>query len=117
MMTISKHANTSSVTPITENLDGWMVIAGKPIMKTWVMHTSEDGSMMSGYWEATPGTYHATYTEYEFVHLIEGKIVITADGQSPVTVAAGDAFVVEPNFTGTWEIVETVRKHFDIKLK
>ena len=55
MLTISKHANTSSVTPITENLDGWMVIAGKPTMKTWVMHTSEDGSMMSGYWEATPG--------------------------------------------------------------
>ena len=117
MLTISKHADVAGISPITEDLDGWVVTKGKPEMKTWVMHTSEDGSMISGYWEATPGTYHATYTEYEFVYLIEGKIIITADGQSPVTVKAGDAFVVEASFKGTWEIVESVRKHFDIKLK
>jgi len=117
MLTISKHADVAGISPITEDLDGWVVTKGKPEMKTWVMHTSEDGSMISGYWEATPGTYHATYTEYEFVHLIEGKIIITADGQSPVTVKAGDAFVVEASFKGTWEIVESVRKHFDIRLK
>lgn len=85
-------------------------------MKTWVLHTSADGTMMSGYWEATQGSYHATYTAYEFVHLIAGKIIITPDGGAPVTVVAGDAFVVEKDFKGTWEIVEAVRKHFDFKL-
>jgi len=33
-----------------------------------------------------------------------------------VTVVAGDAFVVEADFKGTWKIEEAVRKHFDIKL-
>ncbi len=51
--------------------------------------------MISVYWEATLGTYHASYSKYEFVHLISGKITITPDGGQPVQVGPGDAFVVE----------------------
>jgi uncharacterized cupin superfamily protein len=113
---ILKHPDLSSVSPIMEDLNGWTVTAGNPTMKTWVLNTSNDGSMISGYWEATPGTYYAVYTEYEFVHVIEGKVIITPDDGEPVKIGAGDAFVVEAGFKGTWEIIETVRKHFDIKL-
>ena len=117
MQTVVNLPPPSSATPITENLDGWVVKDGTPTMKTWILHTSEDGTMISGYWEATPGTFHATYTAYEFVHLIEGKITITPDGGEPVTVTAGDAFAVEKEFKGTWKIEEKVRKHFAIRLK
>ncbi|MEN9895547.1 MAG: hypothetical protein RIR97_1399 [Pseudomonadota bacterium] len=116
MATIVKLADPKTVEPVVTDLDGWVVVEGSPTMKTWVLHTSDDSRMMSGYWEATPGTYHATYSDYEFVHLIEGRIVITPDGGEPVTVKAGDAFVVEADFKGTWKIEETVRKHFDFKL-
>lgn len=102
---------------INTDLEGWKVVAGSPTMKTWILHTSADGSMISGHWEATPGTYHATYTKYEFVHLISGKIKITPDGGQSVQVGPGDAFVVEAGFKGTWEIQEAVRKHFAIQLK
>lgn len=101
--------------PITSDLDGWRVVEGKPTMQTWVQHTSADGSMLSGTWAATPGSWHATYTEYEFVHIIRGRITITPDGGAPVQVGPGDAFVVEPGFTGVWRIEEAVLKHFDIK--
>ncbi len=117
MSTIVKLPPLSSVTPSDATLDGWVVTAGSPTMKTWVLHTASDGTMMSGYWEATPGSYHATYSAYEFVHLIEGRIVITPDGGTPVTVVAGDAFVVEKDFKGTWKIEEKVRKHFDFRIK
>jgi uncharacterized cupin superfamily protein len=100
----------------TNDLDGWVVVSGSPTMKTWGLHSNKQGTMASGVWEATPGTYHATYEAYEFVHMLEGKIIITPDGGDPVTVQAGDAFVVESDFKGTWEIVEKVRKHFDFKL-
>jgi uncharacterized protein len=116
MATIVKLPPVTSVTPSHDTLDGWVVTAGAPTMTTWVLHTSTDGTMMSGYWEATVGSYHATYTAYEFVHLIAGRIVITPDGGAPVTVVAGDAFVVEKDFKGTWKIEENVRKHFDFKL-
>jgi uncharacterized protein len=81
-------------------------------MKTWVLHTSADGTMISGLWEATPGTFHATYESFEFVHLLAGKLTITPDGGTAVSLKAGDAFVVEPNFKGTWTIEATVRKQF-----
>jgi uncharacterized protein len=103
--------------PITGDLDGWKKVEGNPTMKTWVQHTSADGSVISGTWEATPGTYHATYNTYEFVHLIKGEITITEDGGNATNVSAGDAFVVEAGFKGTWKIKQAVLKHFCIKLK
>ena len=54
----------------TGDLAGWVVVEGKPTMKTAVQHTTADGKVMSGTWQATPGTYHATYSDYEFVHMI-----------------------------------------------
>lgn len=85
-------------------------------MKTWIQHTSADGSVVSGTWEATPGSYHATYSAYEFVHLIEGEITITPDGGSPVKVGPGDAFVIEADFKGVWVVEKPVRKHFVVKI-
>lgn len=116
MSTITKLAVDLNTAPDTNDLDGWVVVEGSPSMRTWAVHTSSDGTMLSGIWEATPGTYHATYEAYEFVHMIAGRIVITPDGGTPVTVQAGDAFVVEADFKGTWKIEEAVRKHFDFKL-
>lgn len=116
MNTIEKLGDISAMEPVTADLDGWVVVEGTPSMKTFVQHTSNDGSMISGYWEATPGTYHATYTEYEFVHIMEGKLTITPDGGTPVVLGPGDAFVVEAGFKGLWKIEETIRKHFAIKL-
>lgn len=105
-----------SVAPIEADLEGWQKLAGNPSMKTWIEYTSEDGKVLSGWWSATPGTYHASYTALEDVYLIRGRIVITPDGGSPVEVAAGDSFVVEKTFRGTWEIKEEVFKHFVIKV-
>jgi len=96
----------------TGDLPGWVVVEGKPTMTTTVQHTTADGKILSGTWQATPGTYYATYTDYEFVHLISGRIIITQDGGQPVEVGPGDAFAVEANFKGTWKIVEPVTKHF-----
>jgi uncharacterized cupin superfamily protein len=85
MKHLFKLDNQPSVEVINEILEGWTVVKGSPTMKTWILHTSNDGSMMSGMWTATPGTYHATYTEYEFVHLIEGRITITPEVDNPWT--------------------------------
>jgi uncharacterized cupin superfamily protein len=49
--------------------------------------------------------------------LIEGKITITPEGGESYTVTAGDSFIIEKGFVGTWKIEENVKKHFHIKLK
>lgn len=113
MQSITRLPPTDGIDPAIGDLDGWVVTEGTPSMQTWVLHTATDGAMVSGIWECTVGSYHATYTAYEYVVLIAGRIVITPDGGTPVTVKAGDAFVVEKDFKGTWKIEENVRKHFD----
>ena len=117
MQTITRLPATTGASPSTDDLDGWIKTDGNPQMKTWVLHTSAAGDMVSGIWECTVGSYHASYSAYEYVVLIAGRITITPDGGTPVTVVAGDAFVVEPTFKGTWKIEENVRKHFDFRVK
>lgn len=105
------------VEPIETDLEGWEKISGAPKMKTWIEYTADDGSVISGWWEATRGTYKVCYSAWEFVHLIEGAITITPDGGQSYTVGPGDAFIVEKDFEGIWEIEEQVLKHFVIRLK
>ena len=79
MQSITKLPATTGIAPSTADLDGWLVTEGTPSMKTWVLHTASDGSMVSGIWECTKGSYHATYTNYEYVVLIQGRITILFD--------------------------------------
>ena len=111
----------SHLTPDTEDAHGWVPVpcapgdveCSVPTMKTYELHTSTDGSMLSGVWEATPGSYRTNFIAYEFVHMIYGRIVITPDDGSPaMTVQGGDTFVMEADFKGTWKIEQAVRKYF-----
>lgn len=97
------------------SIPGWSVIAGNPQMKSYFQFRSSDGSVICGVWTSSVGTYRAVYADpamHEFVHLIEGKLVITPKDGKPVTLGPGEAFVVEPGFEGTWEVIEPVRKRF-----
>jgi len=105
-----------NVDPITTDLDGWVPTDGQPTMKTWLEHVPADGKFLTGFWEATPGTYKVTYNADEMVHMFEGKATLTdAEGKS-VTYQGGDSFLVEAGFKGTWKTEETVHKIFAIRM-
>lgn len=104
------------VTPITENLEGWTPVDGNPKMKTYILKEVRDKTVMSGYWECTPGTYKVKADEYEFLKLIEGKIIITPKGGKPVVVVAGEAATMEKGFEGTWTITQKVKKFWMARL-
>ncbi|MGE0844718.1 MAG: cupin domain-containing protein [Flavobacteriaceae bacterium] len=92
------------------------IVSGSPRFSTWNATEDDGGTVFCGVWEATPGTWRIAYDEWEFCHIISGVSVLTdADGNSR-RVAAGDAFVIRPGFSGTWEVVETTRKHYVIRL-
>lgn len=99
------------------DLDGWRKVEGDPSMKAWREYTADDNSVVCGHWEATPGTYHATYNAWEFIHLLEDKITITPDGGEVRHVGPGDTFIIEKGFKGTWHIEEKARKVCACKLK
>jgi hypothetical protein len=91
------------------------IIAGDPKFRTWNVDEQPNG-LYSGIWESTPGKWRIFYDEWEFCHILSGVSVITEDGGAKRTVSAGDSFVLQPGFSGTWEVVETTRKAYVIRV-
>ncbi|TIQ30597.1 MAG: cupin domain-containing protein [Mesorhizobium sp.] len=107
--------NTESVEPEAGAPAPDRVISGDPKFRTWNVE-ARDGGLYAGIWEATPGKWRIVYDEWEFCHILAGVSVIAEDNGEARTVKAGDCFVLRPGFTGTWEVLETTRKEYVIKL-
>jgi uncharacterized cupin superfamily protein len=90
------------------------VISGDPRFATW--NVEEADGLYAGIWEATPGKWHIEYEEWEFCHILSGVSVVTEEGGHAHTVRAGDSFAIRPGFKGTWEVVETTRKEYVIRV-
>ena len=90
------------------------LLSGNPKQTIWVHYTSAAGNFIAGIWRSEPGKWHISYTEEEFCHMLEGLSIVTETGGSPVTVRAGESFVIPSGFVGTWEVVEATTKRFVI---
>jgi uncharacterized cupin superfamily protein len=91
------------------------VISGDPQFRTWNAEEGE-GGLYAGIWEATPGKWRIEYDEWEFCHILSGVSVVTEDGGAEHILRAGDAFVLRPGFKGSWQVLETTRKEYVIRL-
>lgn len=91
------------------------LIAGSPVFRTWNIEEA-DGGLYAGVWEATPGKWRIVYDEWEYFHILAGHSVLTEEGGEPVHLRAGDSMVLRPGFKGTWEVVETTRKDYVIRV-
>lgn len=91
------------------------LLAGDPRFTTWNVEEA-DGGLYAGIWQSTPGKWRIVYDEWEFCHILSGVSVIAEDGGEARTVRAGDSFVLRPGFRGTWEVVETTRKEYVIRV-
>jgi uncharacterized cupin superfamily protein len=92
------------------------VVFGSPTFETWSTYESADGKYFAGLWRATPGRWRIAYTEWEYCEMLEGVSTITSAHGKALTFKAGDRFVLEPGFEGTWEVVETTLKRYVIHL-
>ncbi len=91
------------------------LLSGDPKFRTWNVEEA-DGGVYAGIWEATPGMWRIEYDEWEFCHILSGVSVIAEEGAEARTVKAGDSFVLRPGFKGSWEVLETTRKQYVIRL-
>ena len=90
------------------------VVKGDPVFTSWTLE-DRDG-LYCGIRESTPGAWRVSYDEWEYCRILSGLSILTEEGGAPVTLRAGDSFVLRPGFRGTWEVVETTRKDFVIRL-
>ena len=91
------------------------VISGSPRFRTWNLEEAS-GGLYAGVWEATPGKWRIEYDEWEYFHILSGRSVVTEDGGEPVELGPGSRMVLRPGFKGSWEVVETTRKDYVIRL-
>jgi len=91
------------------------LISGNPLFRTWNVE-AQPGGLYAGIWESTPGKWRIEYDEWEFCHILSGVSVIAEDGGEARTAKSGDSFVLRPGFKGSWEVVETTRKEYVVRL-
>jgi len=63
-------------------------------------------------WNKEPSTFPWTYDQKETCYLLEGEAVVTPDGGAPVTIVEGDLVMFPAGMSCTWEIRQSVSKHY-----
>lgn len=92
------------------------IVHGAPQWRTWMLDEGEDGKRLAGVWESTTGAWRVAYDEWEFCTILSGVSALVPEGAAPITLRAGDTFVISPGFAGVWNVIESTRKSFVIKL-
>ena len=90
------------------------VITGQPCTVVINRYTEPSGQFFAGDWGSTVGKWRVVYSEHEFCHLLEGKVILTSDAGRAWRFGPGDAWVIPAGFSGTWETVEPARKRYAI---
>ena len=102
----------TGTSPETSRPDPAKLISGNPVHTTW--NIEERGTLFAGQWHSTPGKWRVSYDEWEYFRLLEGVSIITDAAGHATTLRAGDAFIIRPGFTGTWEVLDATLKDYVI---
>jgi uncharacterized protein len=106
----------TKLSPDVNSIAADKIISGKPETRTWNFEESPDGKLYAGVWEATPGKWRVAYDEWEYCQVERGVSIVTEEGGSAITLKPGDSLILRPGFKGTWEVIETTRKTYVIRL-
>lgn len=66
-------------------------------------------------WEKGVSTFDWYYDKTEMCYILEGEAIVTPVGGDPVTISEGDLVTFPAGMNCTWEIRETIRKHYLFK--
>lgn len=87
-------------------------VTGNPLRTTW-NHYERDG-VSAGTWACEAGAWRIAFAmgTDEFFHVLSGRIRITDQEGVAREFGPGDACVIPGGFTGLFEVLEPVRKHY-----
>lgn len=101
-------------TPVFDRPRSDRLLAGNPQRTTWEHFRTASGDLSAGIWACEPGAWHIAFPigKDEFFCVIEGRLRITDHDGEAAEFGPGDACVIPAGFTGTFEVLEAVRKHY-----
>jgi uncharacterized cupin superfamily protein len=107
----SSHVEPENFSPPADR-----VLAGNPGQTAWNHYADSTGQFNCGIWQGEAGAWRVIYAahEEEFCVLLEGRVRLTDDSGCVRELSTGDAFVIPGGFTGIWENIGRVRKHYAI---
>ena len=91
------------------------IIEGTPTARGNVFLQSADKKVSCGGWECTAGKFHWNFAWDEFVHIIEGEVVIQEEGGKTVTLRRGDLAHFPQGMKSVWTVPNYVRKVFTLR--
>ena len=103
-----------AVTPEVDRPASEKLISGDPVHTTW--NVEDRDGLYCGLWQSTPGKWRVSYSEWEYIHILEGVSVLTDAQGAETRLVAGDSRIIRPGFEGTWEVIETTLKEYVIRL-
>ena len=86
----------------------------RPTLGSAAAWVAPDGSVETGTWEATPGTFARAIVDAEFCHFISCRATFVTEEGRRFEFQAGDAAYFPPRTRGTWTIHQTLRKTYCI---
>ena len=98
--------------PVAAPIDVSRVLAGHPVATVDNRYSSADAKFHTGIWTSTVGHWRVRYTEQEYCVLICGRARLESDDGISLEFGPGDAFLIPPGFSGTWETLEDCVKHY-----
>ncbi len=63
-------------------------------------------------WSKEISEFPWTYADQETCYFLEGEVIVTPDGGSPVQMGKGDLVTFPAGMSCTWKILKDVRKHY-----
>lgn len=91
------------------------LVKGNPERLTYSLY--EHPHMSCGIWQCEVGAWKIEFSEtkQEFFQVIEGIVRLhNAHTDTFIEVRAGNAGIIPPAFTGTFEVIEAVKKYYVI---
>jgi uncharacterized cupin superfamily protein len=90
------------------------LLAGNPKRTTWNRY--ERNGVFMGEWACECGKWRIQFgsDEHEFFHVISGRCRVADDEGHNREFGPGDACMVPPGFSGTFEVLESMLKRYVI---
>ena len=91
-------------------------ISGNPQRTTWNHFTNDSGEVFMGVWTSEVGAWRIEMgaTEDEYFYVIAGRGRLISEEGEIREFAVGDAVIIPAGFKGTFEVIDTLTKHYVI---
>ena len=63
-------------------------------------------------WSKGVSEFEWTYDKKETCYIIEGKAILTPEGEEPITIVEGDMIFFPQGLKCNWKIIEAIEKNY-----